>query len=347
MLVFTLDSYGTRLDNAARQAVYDELRGRLGTLPGVTRVAASRSVPVHTSGNARLLDLPGPPETTMDRSAFTNMITPGYFDTFGIRVLRGRDFSDLDTKTSPRVAIISTAMARLYFGDRDPMGQTFAFKSEPDKTFTVVGLVADTHQMNLREKAPPIVYTPLTQEAQPPHWMNFAMKTAQEPAALAAAATAAARAVTKDVIIRYVRTMDQQVNASLIRERLVASLSIAFAVLALVLVAVGLYGVMSYTVSRRGREIGIRMALGARRGNVLWQVLRQTLVVSVIGILIGVGVVLVSARYVSALLFGLSERDPLTLASVALMLFCTAMIAGFFPARRAASLDPVTAIKSE
>ena len=104
---------------------------------------------------------------------------------------------------------------------------------------------------------------------------------------------------------------------------------------------------MSYSVSRRGREIGIRMALGARRGNVLWQVLRQTLVVSVIGILIGVGVVLASARYVSTLLFGLSERDPLTLASVALMLFCTAMIAGFFPARRAASLDPVTAIKSE
>ena len=98
MLVFTLDSYGTRLDDAARLAVYDELRARLGTLPGVTRVAASRSVPVHTSGNARLLDLPGSPETTMDRAAFTNMITPGYFDTFGIRLLRGRDFSDYDTK---------------------------------------------------------------------------------------------------------------------------------------------------------------------------------------------------------------------------------------------------------
>ena len=347
VLVFTLDSYGTPLDAVARLAVYDELRARLRALPGVTRVAASRSVPVHTSGNARLLDLPGSLETAMDRSAFINTMTPGYFDTFGIRMLRGRDFSDLDTKTSPRVAIISTSMARLYFGNRDPMEQTFAFMSEPDKKFTVVGLVEDTHQMNLREKAPPIVYTPLTQEAEPPRWMNFAMKTAQQPTALAAAATAAARAVTKDVIIRYVRTMEQQVNASLIRERLVASLSIAFALLALVLVAVGLYGVMSYSVSRRGREIGIRMALGARRGNVLWQVLRQTLVISVIGILLGVGVVLASARYVSTLLFGLSERDPLTLASVALMLLCTAMIAGFFPARRAASLDPVAAIKSQ
>ena len=347
VLVFTLDGYGTRLDDAARLAVYDELHARLSTLPGVTRVAASRSVPVHTSGNARLLDLPGSPETGMDRAAFTNMITAGYFETFGIRLLRGRDFSDHDTRTSPPVAIISTSMARLYFGDRDPMGQTFAYMSERDKKYTVVGLVDDTHQMNLREKAPPIVYTPLTQEAKPPQWMNFAMKTAQEPAALAGAATAAARAVTKDVVIRYVRTMEQQVNASLIRERLVASLSIAFALLALVLVAVGLYGVMAYSVSRRGREIGIRMALGARRGAVLWQVLRQTLVVSAIGILIGVGAVWLSARYVSTLLFGLSERDPVTLAGVALVLLCTAAIAGFFPARRAASLDPVTAIKSE
>ena len=347
VLVFTLDSYGTRLEDAARLAVYDELRARLRTLPGVSLVAASRSVPIHTSGNARLLDLPGTPETSMDRSAFTNMITPGYFETFGIRLLRGRDFSDYDTKTSPRVAIISTSMARLYFGDRDPLGQTVGFSSESDKRLTVIGIAEDTHQMNLREKAPAIVYTPLTQEPEAPRWLNFAMKTAQEPAALAGAATAAARAVTKDVIIRYVRTMDQQVNASLIRERLLASLSIAFALLALVLVAVGLYGVMSYTVSRRGREIGIRMALGARRGTVLGQVLLQTLVVSVIGILAGVGVVLATASYVSTLLFGLSERDPVTLAGVALMLLCTAMVAGFFPARRAASLDPVTAIKSE
>jgi ABC-type antimicrobial peptide transport system permease subunit len=177
--------------------------------------------------------------------------------------------------------------------------------------------------------------------------MNFELRTAQDPAGLATAATAAARSVSKDVVIRYVRTMAQQVNASLIRERLLATLSGGFAVLALLLAAVGLYGVMSYSVSRRVREIGIRMALGARRGSVLWQVLRQTLAVSVIGILIGVGVVLVSARYVSTLLFGLSERDPLTLASVAMTLFCTAMIAGFFPARRAASLDPVAAIKTE
>ena len=347
VLVFTLDTYGTRLDAATRLAVYDELGARLRALPGVTQVAVSRSVPVHTSGNARLLDMEGPPETTMDRSAFTNIVTPGYFDTFGIRLRRGRDFSDHDTKTSARVAVINTSMARLYFGDEDPLGQTFAYMNEKDKPLTVVGLTDDTHQMNLRDKAPPIVYTPLTQEAQPPPWMNFVMKTAQKPSALAAAATAAARSVTRDAVIRYVRTMEQQVNASLIRERLLASLSVAFALLALVLVAVGLYGVMSYTVTRRGREIGIRMALGARRGGVLWHVLRQTLTVSVGGIALGVSIVLLTSHYLSTLLFGLSERDPLTLAGVATMLLVTAAVAGFFPARRAATIDPVQAIKTE
>ena len=347
VLVFTLDSYGTRLDSGMRAAVYDDLRARLRTLPGVTQVAASRSVPVHTSGNARLLDLPGTPETSMERSAFTNIITPRYFDVFGIRLLRGRDFSDQDTKAGLPVAIISTAMARLYFGDRDPIGQTFAFMSEKDKPLTVVGLAEDTHQMNLREKAPAIVYTPLTQEEEPPRWMNFVMKTAQEPATLATTATAAARAASKDVIIRYVRTMEQQVNASLVRERLLASFSSAFAVLALILAAVGLYGVMSYHVSRRGREIGIRMALGAPRSSVLLQVLRQTVVVSASGIVIGIAAVLLTTRYLSALLFGLSERDPWTLVAVSLALLITATVAGFFPARRAATIDPVRAIKTE
>jgi len=346
VLVFTLDSYGTGLEAERRRAVYTELLDRLRTLPGVIRVAASRSVPIHTSGNARALNLPGPPETMSQRSAFTNFVTPGYFDTFGIRIVRGRDFNDGDRKDGIRVAVINQALAKLYFGERDAMDQTFSFWAEPEITYTVIGIVENTHQMNLREPAPAAVYTPLAQSEASP-WMNFALRTAQDPAALASAATATARAVTKIAVIRYVRTMEQQVNASLIRERLLAALSVAFAVLALILVAVGLYGVMSYTVSRRGREIGIRMALGARRGNVLWQVLRQTLIVSAIGIAIGVMASLLSTKYLSALLFGLSERDPATIAGVATALLLTAAVAGFFPARRAATIDPVRAIKTE
>ena len=347
VLMFTMDTYGTRLDVDQRRAMHSEVLSRLRTLPGVTHAAASRSVPVHTSGNARLLDLPGSPETSMERSAFTNIITPGYFDTFAIRLLRGRDFNDFDAAGGLRVAIISSAMAKLYFGDRDPIGQTFAFFNGTDKPITVVGIAEDTYQMNLREKPPAIVYTPLAQDPDAPQWMTFEIRTAQDPGALANAAIAAARSVTKDAVIRYVRTMEQQVNASLMRERLLATLSGGFALLALVLAAVGLYGVMSYRVSRRAREIGIRIALGARRGNVLWHVLRQTLALSVLGIALGVATVLVTARYVSTLLFGLSERDPMTLATVALALLVIAFIAGFLPARKAATLDPVRAIKTE
>jgi predicted permease len=347
VLVFALDSYGTRLTSSQRFQMYAELLERLRTLPGVLNVAASRSVPVHTSGNSRALEMPGPPETMSQRAAFANMVTPGYFDTFGIRLLRGRDFNDGDRNDALRVAVINQAMARLYFGERDPIGQTFAFFRQAAKPHTVIGVVEDTHQMNLREPAPPAVFTPLSQETETPSFMHFDVRTAQDPTALAAAATAAARAVSRDVVIRYVRTMEQQINASLIRERLMASLSTAFAALALAMVAVGLYGVMSYTVSRRGREIGIRMALGARRGEVLWNVLRQTLLVSSSGIVIGVAVVWLTARYLSTLLFGLSERDPITLIAVSAMLLLTAAVAGFFPARRAATMDPVRAIKAE
>ncbi len=243
------------------------------------------------------------------------MITPGYFDTFGIRMLRGRDFTDLDGPDGLRVAIINRSMARLYFGDRDPLGQTIGFFSERDKRITVVGLVDDTHQMNLREKAPAIVYTPLAQEPESPSWMNFEMRTAQDPAALAAGGDRR-RARRQQGRRDSLRADDGAAGECVADARAPAGDAVGgFAVLALILAAVGLYGVMSYSVSRRGREIGIRMALGARRGTVLWQVLRQTLVVSVIGIADwrerGV---LVSARYVSTLLFGLSERDPVTLA---------------------------------
>jgi putative ABC transport system permease protein len=155
------------------------------------------------------------------------------------------------------------------------------------------------------------------------------------------------RGVSRDVVIRYVRTIDQQINASLMRERVLASLSAGFALLALVLSAIGLYGVMSYSVTRRSREIGIRMALGAARGRVLRQVLSQTFAIAAAGTIAGILAALMATKTLSTFLFGLSERDPLTLAGVALALLVISMIAGLLPARRAATLDPVRAIRTE
>jgi len=201
--------------------------------------------------------------------------------------------------------------------------------------------------MNLREAPPRTVYVPITQAEHTPSGVQFAIRTAQDPAAITAAVRDAVRAASREVVIRYVRTMDQQIDASLVRERLLAALSSGFAALAVVLCAIGLYGVMSYSVTRRSREIGIRMALGAARGRVMAQVLSQTLVIAIAGAIVGAIAARMTSKTLTTFMFGLSERDPMTLFIVAVSLIAIAVAAGVLPARRAATLDPVQAIKAE
>ncbi len=238
-------------------------------------------------------------------------------------------------------------MARFWTGDRDPVGQTVSFRGDPKALITIVGVVEDTHQMNLRDAPPRTVYTPLAQAEEMPSQLMIEVRTAQDPVELSASARSAVRAVSKDVVIRYVRTIDEQIDASLVRERLLATLSSGFALLAVLLSAVGLYGVMSYNVTRRIREIGIRMALGAARARVLWHVLRQTIAVSIAGVGMGIVASLVATRTLVTFLFDLSPRDPLTLVGVCVTLLLTSIAAGFLPARRAATIDPVRAIRTE
>jgi predicted permease len=350
LLLFTLDAYGTpvALDDLPR--VYREIIERVRALPGVKTVSGSRSSPIHTSGNARALVLPAhiqAPDTVEGRGAWTNNVTPAYFDTLGIRLLGGRVFTDRDAATSHQVAVVNQTMARFWAGDGDALGSTLSFRGDPDDLITIVGVVEDTHQMNLREPPPRMVYTPLAQTTPPPTQLMIEIRTERDPAALAASAQAAVRAVSKDVVIRYVRTIDEQIDASLVRERLLAALSSGFALLALVLSAIGLYGVMSYSVTRRSREIGIRMALGAARARVLWQVLQQTAAMSLVGVALGVAAAFVVTKTLTVFLFNLSPRDPLTLAAVCAVLFATSLLAGWLPARRAARLDPLRAIRTE
>jgi predicted permease len=349
LLLFTLDTNATALPAAGRLDVYRAIIERVGALPGVTAVSGSTSSPIRPGGNARGLVVPATvPDTIEASAAFTNLVSPTYFDTLGIRVLRGRVFTDLDTRDSQPVAVVNETMATFWAGDKDPLGMTLSFRGNPDLKLTIVGVVQDTHQMNLRDAPLRTVYSPLTQpESSTPSNVTVEVRTAMTPATLGPAIRDVVREVSRDVVLRYVRTIDEQINASLVRERVMATLSGAFAVLALVLSAIGLFGVMSYSVTRRSREIGIRMALGAGRGIVLGQVLTQTIVIAAIGTAVGVGASLFATRTLEAFLFGLSDRDPGTLAAVAIALLTTSFLAGLLPARRAATLDPVQAIKTE
>jgi predicted permease len=348
LLLVTLDMYGTPIPEASRVPTLTAVLERVKTLPGVQKASLSRSTPIHTSGNARALVMTNSiSERIEDNAAFTNPVSPEYFDTLGIRLLSGRGFTNFDTADSQHVAVVNETMAKFWAGDRDPIGMTLAFKGNPKDLITIVGVVEDTHQMNLREPPPRTVYSPVTQAEQPPSGLTLEVRTAQEPATIVAAVREAVRGVNRSIVLRYVRTIDQQIDASLVRERVLATLSAGFALLALVLCAIGLYGVMSYTVTRRSREIGIRMALGAARSRVLAQVMSQTFLIAMVGTTIGIFAALAATSTLATFVFGFTARDPLTVALVAVALLVVSLAAGILPARRAATLDPVRAIKAE
>jgi predicted permease len=280
-------------------------------------------------------------------------VTPGFFRLFGIRLLRGRGFDEAHVPGAPNIALVNEAMARFYFGSSDPIGRTLRFGTEKEFS-TIVGVVEDSRHEGLRDAAPATVYTPFWQSAtgldgKPDvrDRVTVEVRTTGALDALEASVRHEVRALSKDATVWYIRSMQQQLDAALIRERLLAKLSSGFGLLALLLAFVGLYGVMSYRVARRVREIGIRVALGATRGVVLRHVLRETLGVAVAGLVIGLTTALVTTKVVSAFLFELSPRDPAMFAVVAALLLVTALVAGYLPARRAAGVDPVRALKAE
>jgi predicted permease len=285
----------------------------------------------------------------------TNVVTPDYFRTFGISLVRGRVLSSDDGSDRPKVAVVSESMARFYFGDADPLGRTFTRIT--DEPITIVGVVEDVRHERLTEQAPPkMVYTPLAQAASSvdadgrsavPTRITLAVQASADLRTLGAAIRTEIRRADPGATVSYVRTMDQQLDAALVRERLLAVLSSGFSALALLLACVGLYGTLSYTVVRRAREIGVRIALGAARMTVLRQILRQSLTIAIGGIVAGSVVSLWASRALSAFLFELSPRDPSTLTAVIVVLLVTACAAAYVPARRAASVDPARVLKAE
>ena len=353
VLLADVDTVGSEFSPERRTMLYTALLDRLGGIPGTLSISLSERTPIDSSSMFQRIEVPGF-EASGPHGISPNAVAPEYFRTFGIRVVRGRTFALDDRADAPPVAVVSESMARFYFGDSDAIGRRIVRGKSP---LTIVGVVEDVRHERLTVAQPPrMVYTALAQtpahvtfdgESAVPERVTIAVRTSTDPIAVAGAVRDHVREMERSAMVSNVRTLDEQLDAAIARERLLATLSTAFGLFALVLACVGLYGTLSYRVVQRSREIGVRMALGAARLTVLRQVLREGLTVAAAGVVIGGIAAFWSTRLLAAFLFEVSPRDPLTLAAVAAILITTALVAAFFPARRAATVDPARMLRVE
>jgi predicted permease len=330
------------------QAVFfRQLMDRIALIPGVECAGGGDSAPM-LSNDAGPVSIEGHEARPGERviQAERPKVTPDYFRAMGIRLLRGRVFTWADDENSPSVAIINEAAARQYWPSADPMRKRVRLEDGgPPVLRQVIGVVGNVRQDGLVEAARPEVYAPLLQSPVP--YMVLTVRTRVEPAALSGAIRHAVMAVDKDQPLFHIQTMQQVVSDSVAGRRFQMVLLALFASVALMLAGVGIYGLMSYSVSQRTHEIGIRMALGAKREGVLRLVLRQALLLAATGVALGIGGALILTRFLSSLLFGVSSKDPLTFVAVSLLLAGVATSASFIPAWRAARVDPMVALRHE
>jgi putative ABC transport system permease protein len=281
-----------------------------------------------------------------------NCVSPNFFRTLRMELLAGRNFNDRDTKAAPVVAIVNQTLARRFFPGVNPLGKTFRIDDvagRPGPPIEVVGIVRDAKYESVRERTLPGAFFPILQvpgaggaEAAE----TFELRTALPPFSLVPQVEAAIAGVNKEIPLDF-STLAEQVNDSMVPERLLALLSGFFGALALLLAMIGLYGTLNYLVTRRQREFGIRMALGAKPGSILRLVMRDLAVVLSIGVAAGIGISLALTRLLQQMLFALSPRDPVTMISAAVTLCAVALLAGYFPAHRAAKVDPMVTLRCE
>jgi predicted permease len=280
-----------------------------------------------------------------------SMVGPHFFSTTGIPILQGRDITEGDSGNGQRVGVINETMARKLFPHADPMGQRMlVHTSGGEAPFVIVGVVQDAKQRDAKEKPFPRFYVPFFNPIGG-DWTSgsaIVVRAAGNPSSLSSAIRAAVKQAAPGLpTVATIETLDQRLSDSLVTDRMIADLSAAFGLLALVLVCIGLYGVMAYATSRRTNEIGIRIALGAQRSGILWLILRESLLLVLIGAVIGVPLVFAAGKWISSLLFGLQPADPVALLSAIALMFVVGALASYIPARRATRIDPMTALRQE
>jgi putative ABC transport system permease protein len=348
ILITSISLPRLNLPTERRQDFKRKLLERIRAIPGVHSAADTNVVPL--SGNAWGNDvwLDGSDSGQRTNSSFSR-ISSDYFKTLATPLLVGREFDDRDTTTSPNVAIVNESFARQLVNGANPIGTRFwreATPNDPERVYEIIGLVKDTKYRDLRLDFAPIAFLPLSQDPYPSQFAQILIRSSATMSNVIAPVKSALAEIDPKIVVNF-RVFETQIWDSLLRERLMATLSAFFGFLAAMLAAIGLYGVISYGVAGRTKEIGIRMALGAERRDVLWLILREALLLVLIGVAIGLPAVLAATRLVSSLLFGLKPADPISLSAAVILMFTVAAIAGYIPARRATKVDPMVALRYE
>ena len=347
LFAFSIDPSLSGYEGNRLTALFQRLQEALTAVPGVRNVSMSETGALTGNDWQMTVRVDGyQPKEGEDMNPSVDGVGPRYFETMGIPLVSGREFTDRDVKGAPKVAIINETMAKYFFEGASPLGRRFGFGRGSATDVEIVGVAKDVRSLELRDRAPRFIYLPYAQDESVTQ-LTYYVRAAQGAEPMAMALRQAVQRIDANLPIFDMKSMQVQVDESLFVERMVAVLSVAFGALATLLAAIGLYGVMSYAVTRRTREIGIRMALGAESGRVLWLVLKEVAVMAAVGIAGGLAVAFWLTRQIQAQLFGLAPTDPATLAGAAGLLALIALAAGYFPARRATTIDPLVSLRSE
>ena len=340
---------GTKYGEGPQQtAFFREAVDKMETLPGVQSASVVSALPFADLGSRTSFFIDGRPTPAPGEGPSTDVrvVDENYFRTMNIPVIAGRTFTEQEGREDRRVIVINQAMARVYFPNENPIGKRIRVEMMQDPPLNeIIGVVGDARYQKLDGELYPMVYW--TPPQLPYDEMTILLRTAGEPASLAAAARREILAIDKDQPVSDVRTMESWLTESVSRTRFGTLLLGAFSVIALILAAAGISGVMSYSVTQRQSEIGVRMALGARARDVLRLVVRQGLALVVVGVALGLLGAVALTRVISSLLYGVSATDPWTFAALALLLTGVSWVACYIPARRAARVDPLVALRSE
>ena len=349
LMSFSTDPTLSGYDTNRAKLFYKQLAQNLAALPGVESAALCVVAPLHFNEWDSTVTVEGyNPKPGEDMSPWVNHISPDFFKTLKIPIYAGRDFTDRDVVGAPKAAIVNQKFARHYFGDRNPIGRHIGLGGDPGtKTdIEIVGVVGDTKYQTMRDDVPREVYFPYQQNAWATQMTAF-VRTDIGSAQMFPVLRAAVHKLDPSLPVYELKTEQRQLDDVLAVERLAASLSTAFGILATLLAAIGLYGVMAFLVTRRTREIGIRMALGAATSDVLWIVMREVLLLAGIGIAIGLPVALAISNLLRNQLYGMSPSDPRAIVVATLGIIAVAAISGYLPARRATLVDPVNTLRYE